>query len=338
MRHPLALGSLALTLVLALPLGCAAPADEVGESQGAMEVADGSVSAAEAQALRGEGLTGCAEEVEGATLCTHRAGLVVMSAEGFALLRADGDVITAKASAWSIRSNDVNEVLAAASGPGSESATASLRPLGGPVANLAANLLRRLADKLSGATARAVAHAGETEVEIAAVRSTALAGDLGTVTQTLKAGERAALTDGASLLGGVDAAAVTRNARRFFGATNRRTLGLVYDLGDPMVSRDVVRRFHDAYLTKELAALKPGERLTLVVAEGRGHDSFRSFVREMSLPIDVVLLRAPNATYVPTGWTAVIDAAPGMWHQGDGELRAIAGHAYGISSRGVRSL
>lgn len=164
-------------LSTALGLGCAAPVEEeAGGGSDAMSL-DTTLSADELAAIRsGEGLSCGGETVGDAVVCSHPLGVVVMSPDGLALLRAEGDVVTAKALAKeAAEKDDVGTVLDAVDGGSSGTATASLRIQS--KWTVLVSVLERAAEALAKARHLTVP-AAERQAQVAATRSATLAGDL----------------------------------------------------------------------------------------------------------------------------------------------------------------
>ncbi len=323
--------ALALTALLAsLTWGCAAPAEDVGESEGAAAegvTLDTTLSEEEQALLRGEGLVDCIEESGDATLCRHPNGVVVLSADGIAILRADGATITAAAlTPDREEKRDVGEVLASVSEPSGDVGTASLRPQG--LASAAAKVLVTIAERLGKNAPRwaTVAMVGG-EAEVAAMRSAALAGDLRAFAASLPKGQLAGYKpSGVTLLGGETQAAAAQATQRWFAVTNRKTIGMAIDIGES-TSEQTIETFFRTIVAPAKREMRNGERLTLVVPTGHGslETILSTAAREQ---VDVVFI----GTSTPPGKVAaIVDASQPLGTR----LKAFADRIYSVTDSGI---
>ncbi len=316
-------------------VGCAAPSgDDVDESAGAATVLDGSISEAEAKALRGEGLQGCVETLGDATLCTHPSGLVILTDEGIALLRARGDTITAKALvADEATKHDAAEVLDAIDTPEPALGGASLRPQG--LAIMTANILRRIADALaSSATKTPVAAAG-VEAEVVATRSAALAEDLTRATKSLAPAPGTG-NHLVTQLGGATEAVLGQTFRRWKNVTKRKAMGIQLSFaGGSSVSKEAVDAFFSVQVRAEKAKLAAGERIAVVLPDGVGPKAHYLAAAERE-GVDVVRLRPASPNADDRGFAAVLEAPAGVWTQSADVMRRLVESSFEVTNAGVR--
>jgi hypothetical protein len=315
--------SLLPAFVIALSLGagaCSAPAeDAVGEGSGAASSdvpLDRTISESEAAALRGEGLQACESSIGDATICAYPSGFAVISNQGIAIVRADGDVLTAKALASSdAEARDVAEVVAAADEPAPDVATAAIHPLGKiQLAGTALGFLERALELLASTSRKASvavsskgAGAAAKQAEVAAAKDAELAAEARRFARAEEASYEAAAKGPMSFFGGQTMKEAAANTTRWFAATKRVPVALATYGGDSWSAAALMEaRYEFVHLQQ---GLKEGERLTLVLSNNETWSATKEFVdMARSLDMDVVMLGlAPREG----GVAAVVRAAEG---------------------------
>jgi hypothetical protein len=284
--------------------GCAAPAaeDEAGTSEGASSLG-ATIDPADLELLRdGSGLSCSADTESDTTLCVHDRGVVMLNADGVALLQAKGDVVSATARATDASvMQDVAEVLAGGSTGGAAS-TQSIRPLAGVGAMRALGTLGEWLITVGRRGALA-------EAEMLAARSAEKANDLGKLQTELRAGQSAIRSaEGATVLAGKSIDATVSVVKNWATATGRRIVGIRTSGPGAADTRDKEIAAVVQLLQAEKATLRPGERLAAFFSPLMGNrDVLAAALKRADIDVIAYFDRAPGFHV-----DALVTPPPGM--------------------------
>lgn len=283
--------AVAVAALASLQVACAAPPleEEGDDSAAAMAVATNLDDSEVAALVSGADLA-CSEPLDGATLCSHPKGLVILTQEGVALVRhEDDDVVTAAAlSADRGEKRDIADVLGRVAG--SDLDTRGLRPLG--VEKVLTDPFLALLRSFAGKATTAAAKAGSEQAEAAVIRSPSAAKAFDDMAVQLAGGKVGRSARGAAILGGKGFDAVAANATNWLRATNRKALGITANHTQALFSDEAARAFVDGPLRAAQQSLAKGQRLAVVIDETDGYVT-RPIIRalkERAPDVDVVVV------------------------------------------------
>jgi hypothetical protein len=297
------LGRVSLLTFLAFGAACGTGTSEdevAGGSDSALEMSASLDGIDQDMLAEGRGLETCSENVGLATLCTHARGVVVLSDDGIALLAGkDGDLVAkALGTADPTRKDDVSQVLSAVreNAPERSSGAGSSGIEPQSISTAASTLLRGIVAALQESVRRAPAKLARkgAEGEVAVAKSS-LAEDLTGFVQNMRAGQSMVVApNGVTILGGTTEKLANQNARRWFAATHRQTIGILDPAVGAFTSAETVLGF-TPFLQAAKATLRPGERLTIVMNPLHGSmDAFLLLAKREGVDVVFVADRAED--------------------------------------------